>query len=171
MKITVTLIATLLFAGWAGSAPAAESWGLPDEEKTRFEARVVDALCELTGDCPAQCGGGKRQLGLLTDAGELIVPLKNVVPFAGAAGELQEFCGKRVTADGLFATNRGVRVFALQFVKQAPDGEWRGANRWLRGWAAANGVAPDSAEARNWFRHDPAVKRIIGRDGKLGTGE
>ena len=171
MKTIVTLIATLLFAGWTGSAQAAESWGLPDEEKTRFEAKVVDALCELTGDCPAQCGGGKRQLGLLTDAGELIVPLKNAVPFAGAAGELQEFCGKRVTADGLFATNRGVRVFALQFVRQAPDGRWRGANRWLRGWAAANGIAPDSAQARNWFRHDPAVKRIIDRDGKLGTGK
>lgn len=171
MKTMTTVIAALLMSGWVGSALAAESWGLPDEEKTRFEATVVDALCELTGDCPAQCGAGKRQLGLLTDAGELILPLKNVVPFAGATGELQEFCGKRVTADGLFATNRGVRVFALQFVREAPDGKWRRANRWLNGWAADNGVAPASAEARQWFRNDPRVKRLIERDGKLGTGQ
>jgi len=150
---------------------AAESWGLPQEEKTRFEAKVVDALCELTGDCPAKCGDGRRQLGLLTDAGELILPLKNVVPFAGAAGELQEFCGKRVTADGLFATNRGVRVFALQFVREAPDGKWRRANRWLDAWAAENGAKVGSPTANQWFRNDPLVKKIIERDGKLGTGK
>ncbi len=163
------LTAILLLS--AGSAVAAESWGLPGEEKTRFEAKVVDALCELSGDCPAACGGGKRQLGLLTDEGALILPLKNVVPFAGAAGELVEFCGKRVIADGLFSTNRGVRVFALQFVKEAPDGKWRRANRWLDGWSEANGVAPDSAEASQWFRNDPQVKKLIQKDGKLGTGK
>ena len=165
------MLAALLIGAWAGSAAAAESWGLPDEEKTRFEAVVVDALCELTGDCPAQCGGGKRQLGLLNDAGALILPLKNTVPFAGAAGELQEFCGRRVTADGLFSTNRGVRVFVLQFVREAPDGKWRRADRWLDAWAAARGVAADSETANQWFRNDAAVTRIITRDGKLGIGK
>lgn len=171
MKTIPAVFAALAVLGASAGAMAAESWGLPQEEKVRFEARVVDALCELTGDCPSQCGGGGRQLGLLTDAGELIVPLKNVVPFAGAAGELQEFCGKRVTADGLFATNRDVRVFALQFVREAPDGKWRRANRWLNAWAAANGAAADSPEARQWFRHDPRVRQVIERDGRLGTGE
>jgi hypothetical protein len=171
MKTLLTVFTTLLLTGWAGGALAAESWGLPDEEKVRFEAKVVDALCELTGDCPAECGGGKRQLGLLTDSGELILPFKNVVPFAGAAGELREFCGKRVTADGLFAINRGVRVFALQFLREVPGGKWRRANRWTRDWAAANGVAPDSPTASQWFRNDALVKEIIERDGKLGTGK
>lgn len=170
MKPIAILFLTMAVGAWATPSMAAESWGLPGEEKARFEADVVDVRCELTGNCPAACGGGDRQLGLRTDSGELILPLKNTVPFAGAAGELQEYCGRRVVADGLFATNRGVRVFALQFVREAPDGDWRRANRWLNRWAAENGTAPGSDKAQQWFRNDPAVKRIIGRDGKLGLG-
>ena len=165
------LIAVAFALTGAFPATAAESWGLPGEEKTRFDAKVVDTLCELGGDCPASCGAGKRQLGLLTDSGELVLPLKNVVPFAGSVVELAGFCGKRVTADGLFSTNRGVRVFALQFVREAPDGEWRRANRWVNGWSARNGVEPDSPQASQWFRNDPEVKKIIDKDGALGTGK
>lgn len=165
------VMAMIMSAAWASGALAAESWGLPEEEKTRFEAKVVDTLCELTGDCPDRCGDGKRQLGLLTGEGELILPLKNVVPFAGASDELLEFCGKNVVADGLFSTNRGIRVFALQFVREAPDGKWRRANRFTNRWANANGVDPTSKTAQQWFRHDPAVVEVIERDGKLGTGK
>ncbi|MEE2981077.1 MAG: hypothetical protein VYA71_05975 [Pseudomonadota bacterium] len=107
------------------SAEAAEGWGLIDEEAVRFEATVVDIRCELTGDCPAACGGATRQLGLVTDEGKMIMAHKNFVPFAGGAVEMAPFCGKRVVADGLFATNRGVTVFVLQFIRQAPDGKWR----------------------------------------------
>ena len=42
------------------SAEAAKGWGLIDEEAVRFEATVVDIRCELTGDCPAACGGCLR---------------------------------------------------------------------------------------------------------------
>jgi len=171
MKAILAILSLVLSAAWAAGALAAESWGLPEEQETRFEAKVVDALCELTGDCAQQCGGGKRQLGLLTGEGKLILPLKNVVPFAGATVELVEFCGKRVVADGLFSTNRGVKVFALQFVREAPDGEWRRANRFAGQWAAANGVDPKSKTTQQWFRNDPAVTKAIVRDGKLGTGE
>jgi hypothetical protein len=171
MKPIVAILTLTLFAAWTTGALAAESWGLREEEETRFEAKVVDALCELTGDCPDRCGGGKRQLGLLTDGGALILPLKNVVPFAGASAELLEFCGKRVTADGLFSTNRGVKVFAVQFVREAPDGKWRRANRFTGQWAEANGVGAKSKAAQQWFRNDPAVMKAIERDGKLGTGK
>ncbi len=153
-----------------GSARAAESWGLPGEETARFEARVVDLLCALTGDCPADCGAGRRQLGLLKDDGTLVLPLKNQVIFAGVAAELIGFCGQRVIADGLFATNRGHTIFALQFVKAVPDGNWRRANRFLPKWAAENGVGPKSATARRWFENDPRVKDLVARDGKLGLG-
>jgi hypothetical protein len=171
MRKIFAVFSLILSAAWAAGAIAAESWGLPEEEKTRFEAKVVDAFCELTGDCAQRCGGGKRQLGLLTGDGELILPLKNVVPFAGATVELLEFCGKRVVADGLFSTNRGVKVFALQFVREAPDGEWRRANRFAGQWAAANGVDPKSNTAQQWFRNDASVMKAIERDGKLGTGK
>ncbi len=152
------------------AARAAEGWGLPGEEKARFEATVVDLLCELTGDCPADCGAGTRQLGLLKDDGQLVLPLKNQVFFAGATAELIGFCAQRVIADGLFATNRGHTVFALQFVKLVPDGKWRRANRFLPIWAERNGVDPESARAKRWFENDPGVRDLIQRDGKLGLG-
>ena len=69
MTTLKSLVLTLLFAlpqsavaqdFSAGSE--AESWNLYAEQPARFEAKVVDALCELTGDCPADCGAGKRQL-------------------------------------------------------------------------------------------------------------
>ncbi len=167
-----TLIAAVLSASMLAAAPAqaAEEWGLPEEEVARFEAKVVDVLCELSGDCPTACGAGKRQLGLVTDEGVLVLPVKNFTPFSGAAAELIDFCGKRVVADGLFTTNRGVRIFALQFVKEAPDGKWRRANRFVPRWAEANGFQPNGPEAKQWFRHDPRVKAVIEKDGILGLG-
>ncbi|HEY5597735.1 MAG TPA: hypothetical protein VIK47_02920, partial [Kiloniellales bacterium] len=170
MRIILGTMLLLAALAATGTARAADSWGLPNEEVARFEAKVVDVLCELAGDCPAACGAGKRQLGLLMDDGALILPLKDQVPFAGAADELTDFCGKRVVADGLFATNRGHKVFALQFVREAPDGKWQRANRFLPEWAAANGVDAKSPAAQQWFRNDPQVKKLIAEQGKLGLG-
>lgn len=170
MKLSALSAATFVFLLLAPAVQAADSWGLPGEEKARFEAKVVDVLCELTGDCPANCGEGNRQLGLLTDEGKLVLPLKNQVPFAGAADELIDFCAKRVVADGLLSTNRGYTVFALHFVREAPDGPWRRANRFTPKWAARNGLAADDPKAKQWFRNDPRVKDLIARQGKLGLG-
>lgn len=149
---------------------AAQEWGLPNEEAVRFDATVVDVLCELTGDCPDNCGNGTRQLGLLDDQGVLVIAMKNFTPFTGASWELKDFCGQKVTADGLFTTNRGYRIFALQFVRKAPDGKWQRANRFTAQWAEKNGVAPDSKQAKQWFRNDPEVKRLIEENGVFGLG-
>jgi hypothetical protein len=162
-------LALALFA--APPLQAAQEWGLPGEEVARFDATVVDVLCELTGDCPANCGDGSRQLGLLDDQGVLHLASKNFTPFTGASWELQDFCGQKVTADGLFTTNRGYRIFALQFVRKAPDGDWRRANRFTEQWAAKNGVAADSPQAKQWFRNDPEVQRLIEQKGVFGLGE
>ena len=163
-------LAALAFALISPAAQAAEGWGLPNEVIVRFEAKVVDILCELSGDCPANCGAGKRQLGLVNDEGRLILLLKNQVAFAGAAEELVDFCAKRVVADGLMVTNRGYTFMALQFVREAPEGPWKRANRFTGKWAARNGVAADSDAAKQWFYNDPRVEDLIARHGKLGLG-
>ncbi len=168
-RLLFTLILGAFSAG-LGPVRAADEWGLPEEEVARFEAKVVDILCELTGDCATDCGAGKRQLGLVTDEGRLVLPIKNFTPFSGAVAELIDFCGKRVMADGLFSTNRGHTIFALQFVKEAPDGKWRRANRFLPKWTEANGFTAGGKEAKQWFRHDPKVKAEIAADGVLGLG-
>ena len=159
MILTMGLTALL-----APAALAAEEWGIDGEKKARFEARVVDILCVITGDCPKDCGAGKRQLGLLTDDGKLYPAAKNFDPFAGTTVELLPFCNKRVLADGLIIDNPKARLFALQFVRPLPDGKWRRADRFGKAWAKSHPGKP----AGQWFRHDPLVKKIIAKDGKLG---
>jgi hypothetical protein len=161
----------ILSIATSNAALAAKSWGVTNEEIARFDVKVIDILCELGGDRPNDCGARKRQLGLIDADGKLILVGKNQSPFNGAVVELLPFCGKQVTADGLFTVNRGVRLFAIQFVREAPDGEWRGTTRFVNDWAERNGVAADSAEAKQWFRNNPDVKRIIERDGLFGLGE
>jgi len=158
------ILAAVLLGVAAHAAPAAEEWGIDGEKKARFEAKVVDVLCVITGDCPKDCGAGRRQLGLLTDDGRLYPAVKNFEPFAGAQVELQPFCGKRVLADGLIIESPKARLFALQFVRPLPDGKWRRANRFGKAWSKANG----GRDASEWYRHDPLVKKIIEKDGKLG---
>ena len=158
MKNIIKAAALAALLTGPGSAWAADEWGLPEEEVVRFDAKVVDILCELTGDCADNCGGGERQLGLLTGEGALVMPIKNVTPFAGTAAELLDFCGKQVTADGLYSTNRGYKVFALQFVKEAPGGKWRRANRFLPKWAEANGYRIDYAVNSDLEFHPEILK-------------
>ena len=51
---TIAISLGLLLATMATAVQAANEWGIDHEAKARFEATVVDVLCELTGDCPAQ---------------------------------------------------------------------------------------------------------------------
>ncbi len=153
-----------------GTAQAASEWGVNGEKKARFNAKVVDILCELTGDCPADCGAGKRQLGLLRDDGTLVLAIKNAGAFTGAVADLAPFCGKAVVADGLLITNKGATFFALQFVRLAPDGVWSCANGFVRDWGKTHGETVKKCGFSEWFRKDPTIKAMITRDGKLGLG-
>ncbi len=149
----------------AGPAAAAEEWGIEHEQTARMTVTVVDIVCELTGDCPADCGGGKRQLGLLTGEGRLIPAVKNFDPFAGAVVDLLPFCGKETIVDGLLIENPHMPMFTVQFKKSAePDGEWARGNWFVKEWAKAN---PDKPQGE-WFRHDSRIAAKIERTGKLG---
>jgi hypothetical protein len=161
----MTIAALLLLAA---PARAADPWGIEYEETARFEATVVDIACELTGSCPENCGAGKRQLGLLKDDGTLILPAKNQDVFAGTVSDLLPFCGKKIIADGLLIKDPQATLFALQFKRLAPDGEWSRANWYIRDWAKAHGVERDSKTAKNWFRNDERVNAVIEADGVFG---
>ena len=167
LKGTLVLADALLLgaSAWSATAWSANEWGIEHEEKARFDAKVVDILCELTGDCPANCGDGKRQLGLLRDDGTLVMVAKNFDPFAGAANDLIGFCGKTITADGLMINDPLMTLFVLQFKRLAPDGKWSRGNQFTKDWAAAN---PGAGKPNQWFRNDPEVKRIIAKKGVLG---
>lgn len=160
----IAALAGVMLAGGAGMAAAADKWGIEHEKVTRVEAKVVDILCELTGDCAEDCGAGKRQLGLLLDDGGLVPVAKNFDPFAGGVADLAPYCGQRIVADGLLIDDPQMRLFALQFKRLAPDGEWSRANQWGKDWAKVN---PDQPAAE-WFRHDEQVKQVIAKDGVFG---
>ncbi|HEU0221956.1 MAG TPA: hypothetical protein VFR34_07070, partial [Paracoccaceae bacterium] len=154
----------------AGSEAA--EWGLLGEEKARFEAQVVDILCELAGDCPAECGGGARQPGLLRSDGMLVLPLKNLQPlFSGAATDLAPYCGKAVEVDGLLVGDPDqtqVKFYQIQKIREMASEEWQGTDRFTGAWAEAN---PDlAAKSGEWFRHDPRVKARIEAEGWFGLG-
>ncbi len=153
-----------LLLGWSTPIMAAEEWGIDGEEKARIEVKVVDIACELSGNCPANCGDGKRQLGLLQDDGKLLLAAKNFEIFAGATKDLLPFCNKRIIADGLMIKNDKVNMFALQFLRLAPDGEWNRANAFISSWAKDN----PGKNKDEWFRNDSMVQQEIAERGVFG---
>lgn len=152
----------------------AKEWGLAGEEKARFTAKVVDVLCELGGDCAANCGDNRRQLGLLRDAdGALVYVLKNrQAAFTGAATDLYPFCGKDVEVDGVTVQNEDIpgspKLYMVQFIREQGAAEWTKTSRWTKEWNKAN---PDLKKVKGpWFRKDPRVTAAIEADGYLGLG-
>ena len=150
----------------------ARTWNLYAEYPARFEARVVDMLCEVAGDCPEDCGGGERQMGLLRAAdGVLVFPNKNDQPlFTGAAAELHPYCGQDVEVDGLLIDDPdlGARnVYLVQRIRALDDEAWTTANRWTDAWAEEN---PDAGGDGPWFRRDPRVDGHVQTDGWFGLG-
>jgi len=158
------LIAALaLLAAPAVVAHAAEPMGLADEKPLEVKGKVVDLLCELTGDCPQGCGQGRRQLGILTADGRLVAAAKGAVFFAGAVPDLLPLCGREVHADGLLVENPAMTLYLVQYLKPSPEAGFVPADAFLAAWKAQNG------EAEEWWRADPTVKAVIGQTGVLGV--
>ena len=168
----LALVATPALAQDFSVGSKAEPWNLYAESPALFEAKVVDPLCDLTGDCPADCGAGNRQLALLRAADQVMVyPLKNGQPvFSGAANELLPYCGKEVEVDGLLLTDADIglkNVFQIQLIREKGATDWVTANQWTKDWQAAN---PDVKGNEPWFRRDPRVNAQIAKNGYFGLG-
>lgn len=160
--LPILLMAMLVLV--SGPAQAAREWGIEGEEIAQFEAKAVDVLCELTGDCPPDCGAGRRQMGLLTDDGTLYLAVKSNTLFAGAVLDLLPWCGKRVEVDGLLIKARPLTFYMVQRLRAPGDADWTNARAFSDAWIARN----NEKNARNWFRRDPLVKSVIDRYGPLG---
>ncbi len=183
MLRTLALLAATAVATTVAATPAlaegdfsagseAKEWGLFGEEKARFTATVTDAVCALTGDCPEDCGAGARQMVLIRDAdGAMIIAAKNTQPaFTGATVDLAPYCGQSVEVDGVMVgdpeiTGQPTRIYMVQTVR-AEGGEPAKTNRWTKEWRAAHPDAPKGP----WFRNDPRVTALIGKEGYLGLG-
>ncbi len=172
LAFALALLASPLTAQDFSEGSEARSWKLAAEKPARFEAKVVDILCELTGDCADNCGDGRRQLGLLRTADDvLIFPNKNSQPaFTGANIEMLPFCGKQVEVDGLMIDDPELgskNVYLLQKIREAGATDWIKANRWTKEWAK---TYPEAKGKGPWFRRDPRVKEHIATEGYFGLG-
>ena len=150
----------------------AKSWNLFAEQPARFEATVVDIICEVAGDCVDNCGDGARQLGLVRSVdGVLVYPNKNSqAAFTGAAVELLPYCGQEVEVDGLLLEDDyvgAINIYLVQTIRPVGEDEWVKANQWTKVWAENN---PDAAGKGPWFRRDPRVLAEIAREGYFGLG-
>ena len=173
-KIAFALIALLALPAGAqdfSEGSEAKTWNLYAELPATFEATVVDLLCELTGDCPADCGAGSRQLGLKRSVDDvLVLAMKNNQPaFSGAATDLVPWCNQLVQVDGLMLEDEelGARNLYLVQTIQPSGGEKTKANQFTKKWAEKN---PNATGKGPWFRRDPRINEVTGREGYLGLG-
>jgi len=175
MKYLITMLCCVgsgaLSQGFSEGSEAKE-WGLIGEQKALFAATVVDPLCELTGDCPDNCGDGRRQLALLrTVDNVMVLPLKNSqAAFTGAPAELLPFCGQAVEVDGVLLEDEEIgsqNVYMVQRIRALGSEDWIKANRWTKDWAEKH---PEAKGKGPWFRRDPRVLAEIEREGWLGRG-
>ena len=152
----------------------AKSWNLLGQENAMFTGKVVDILCELSGDCPANCGAGDRQLGILRDAdGVLVLVNKNrQAAFTGAVEDLLPYCGKQVEVDGLLAGTPEMtqaKFYQVQFIREVGEPEFAKTSKWTKVWGKKY---PEEKKIKGpWFRKDPRVTSRIERDGRLGLGK
>ncbi|MFK7764291.1 MAG: hypothetical protein AB8B62_13600 [Roseobacter sp.] len=174
-KTAFTAIALLLTTPLAAqdfsAGSEAKTWNLYAEVPAKFDATVVDLLCELTGDCATDCGAGARQLGLKRTADDVIVlPMKNSQPaFTGAATDLAPYCNQTITVDGLMIEDEDFpvkNVYLVQTITPA-GGETVKANQFTKKWAEKY---PDAQGKGPWFRRDPRINAIIAEEGYLGLG-
>ncbi|CAN1541863.1 hypothetical protein MCEMSEM23_01797 [Rhabdaerophilaceae bacterium] len=146
----------------AGPVLGAEAWNIPHEKIAVLKGRIVDVLCTLKNDCPADCGAGRRQLGLLQADGKLRLIAKGNVDFAGAVVDLQPFCGQEVELDGLLVENPAITLFFAQGLRSKPQDAFAPVDKFLSEWTKRNGPAAE------WWRKDPTANALIAEDGPFG---
>ncbi|WP_193170642.1 hypothetical protein [Nisaea nitritireducens] len=157
-------VAAALCLSAASPSFAAQKWGIDGEMVAQFEAKVVDLLCELRGDCPEACGGGKRQLGLVRDDGTLLLAVKSNTLFAGATLDLLPYCGQRVEVDGLIISHPAMVIYMLQRLRKPGATDWVRATAFAEDWKQRN----KTEDAKRWFRRDGMANDVIGTFGKVG---
>ncbi len=112
------LVAAALLAGLsAPPASAADLWGIEGEKAVLLKGRVVDLLCEVGKVCAPDCGGGRRQLGLVDGTGRLYPAAKGNTLFAGAVADLAPYCGREVEVDGLVIESPRMHLLFVQKLK------------------------------------------------------
>ena len=169
---SVFLFTTSASAADFSQGSKAKEWNLYGEEKAAFSGKVVDLLCELSGDCPENCGNGNRNMGIVRSAdNKLIAVLKNrQASFNGGTEDLLPYCNKQVDVDGLMIGEDEVvkaKFYMVQFIRESGAEKWNKTSLWTKRWKAKN---PNATGKGPWFRRDPRVRKQIAKTGYFGLG-
>lgn len=152
---------------------AADLLGVNDEKPLTTTGQVVDINCQLTGNCPAHCGEGKRQLGILSDTGTLYLAAKSAAIFAGAVTDLLPFCGQKIEIDGSTTTQFGTTLLYIERLRpsKTANAAWMPADGFIRAWAVRHKLSATDPKADEWYRHDATIQGVIKTRGRLGVPE
>ncbi len=166
------LATTGVFAADFSKNSKAKKWGLTGEEKATFSGKVVDVMCELSGDCADNCGNGNRYLGIVREAdNQLVYVLKNrQTAFNGPVVDLLPYCNKQVDVDGVLVGEDDVvkaKFYLVQLIREKGAAEWNKTTLWIKDWAKKH---PDAKGKGAWFRRDPRVAKQIAKEGHFGLG-
>jgi hypothetical protein len=157
------LIAAALALPFAApSARAADEMGTPYEKTFETSGMIVDLVCDLTGSCPANCGAGKRQLGVKLADGSLLPIVKGATIFANGVETILPYCGKTIILDGLLVENPKMRVYDAQRIKENAAAPWRSTEDFEVQFQLKYGKTDE------WYRKEPRVAAEIAETGKLG---
>ena len=170
----VFTLSSILIAGAEeySEGSKAKEFGLIEEEKATFSGKVVDLLCELSGDCPENCGNGERTMGIIREGDNRLIPvLKNAqFSFNGPIDDLLPYCNKTVDVDGLLVGDSEIynaKFYMVQLIREAGAEEWQKANKWTKAWRKRN---PEAKGKGPWFRRDPRVLKQVEANGYFGVG-
>lgn len=175
LTLLAMCIATPAMAQDFSQGSEAKNWNLFGEEKARFEARVTDAVCALTGDCPSDCGAGLRQMVLIREQdGVMVLVNKNGQPaFSGATVDLAPYCGKTVEVDGLSIGDPEItpglnrKLYMVQKIRVKGETDWSKADLFTKDWNEKN---KDVEGTGGWFTRDPRIRAEIEANGRFGIG-
>lgn len=162
MIVVAALGVMSVASGVTTEARAADLWGIEGERAVVLKGRVVDLLCEVGGQCAPDCGGGRRQLGLVDASGRLYPAAKGNTLFAGAVADLAPYCGREVEVDGLVIESARMPLLFVQTLKAPGDTAFQPAEAFGKAFEAAYG------KAEEWYRAHPAVKEAIAENGVFG---
>ena len=153
------------------SVNAAELLGVNDEKPLQITGKVVDIACNLTRQCPPNCGEGKRQLGLVTDQGVLYLVAKSSAIFAGAVTDLLPFCDKQIEIDGSTTTQFGATLLYVQRLRLVGSDAWLDSENFTKDWEKRNKLPSNDMKVAEWYRQDQTVAAAIKARGRLGVPE
>lgn len=150
----------------------AKSWNLTGQVKARFDAKVVDLLCEVSGGavCAANCGDGNLQLGVVRKSDGRLFPVSknSQAVFSGAVTDLLPYCNKDVEVDGLLTGEGDIKTYQVQLVREQGNKKWKKTRNFVKAWRKQ---FPSAGKKGPWFRNDPRVNKQLEADGWLGLGK